>query len=146
MEYVRALSVHFAALALLFTGAAGLISAAFGELSFETERSYICIGAGRGSRKRNALLAALSFLAGGALLVLAVREFRPPSYGVLVLVSLALLAVVVAALKAAFRGAGAPESVAAKAVLFLVNGLILGLLLTAAVCVGLYFWGWWRGR
>ena len=140
MEYVRAASVHFAALALLFAGAAGLISAVFGNLTFETERSFISIGAGAGSRRRNAVLATLSLLAGGALLVLAVREFRPPSYALLILGSLILAALAAAALKATLGDVGAAESAAAKAVLFLVNGAILGLLLVAAVYVGHYLW------
>lgn len=140
MEYVSALSVHFAALALLFAGATGLLAAAFGELSFETDRTFVSIGAGGGSRKRNALLAALSLLAGGGLLVLAVREFRPPSYALFIAGSLLLFALAGLALKVTHRSVEAAESAAAKAALFLVNGIVLGLLLAAAVFVGRYLW------
>ena len=138
MEYLRALSVHFAAFLLLFTGATGLLAAAFGNLSFETERSFTSIGAGSGSRKLNAFLATLSLVIGGGILMLAVREFRPPSYPLLAIGSLILVAVVALVLKATLRSVEAMESVTAKGVLFSVNGIIVVLLLMAAFYVGQY--------
>ena len=140
MEYLKALSVHFAALLLLFMGVTGLLSSAFGNLSFETERSFFSIGAERGSRKRTAFLATLSLAAGGGILALAAREFRPPSYTLLILGSLILVAVGMLAIKATLRSVEAMESVAAKGILFLVNGIILGLLLMAVFYVGQYLW------
>jgi len=140
MGYLRALSVHFAALLLLFMGVTGLLSAAFGNLSFETERTFTSIGAGSGSRRLNAFLATLSLIVGGGILVLAVREFRPPSYTLLTVGSLILVALVMLMLKVTLRSVEAIESVVAKGILFLVNGFILGLLLMAAFYVGQYLW------
>jgi hypothetical protein len=140
MEYVRALSVHFAALFLLFMGVTGLISAAFGNLSFQTERTFTSIGAESGSRKRNALLGILSLAAGGVFMALAVREFRPPSYALLIPGSLILFALMALMLRATLTSVEAMESAAAKGALWLVNGSILGLLLMAVFCVGQYVW------
>ena len=140
MEYVRALSVHFAALLLLFMGAMGLLSAIFGNLSFETERSFFSVGAESGGRKRNAFLASLTLVAGGGILMLAVREFSPPSYMLLLVGSLILVITVMLLLKVTLRSVEAMESVAAKGILFFVNGLILGLLLVAAFYLGQYLW------
>jgi hypothetical protein len=140
MEYLRALSVHFAALLLLFMGVTGLLSSAFGNLSFETERSFFSIGAESGSRRWNAFLAILSLAGGGGVLMLAVREFRPPSYALLIVGSLILVALVMLTLKMTFRSIEAMQSVAAKGILFLVNGIILGLLLMAIFYVGQYLW------
>jgi hypothetical protein len=140
MEYLRALSVHFAALLLLFMGVTGLLSSAFGNLSFETDSSFFSIRAEGGSRKRNAFLAILSLAAGGGILVLAVREFRPPSYALLILGSLILAALAVLMLRVALRSVEAMQSAAAKGILFLVNGTILGMLLTAVFYVGQYLW------
>lgn len=140
MEYIRALSIHFAALLLLFMGAMGLLAAAFGNLSFETERSYFSIGAERGSRKWNAFLAVLCLVVGGGILALAVREFRPPSYALLIVGSLTLAAVLLLLLKATLRSVEAVESVVGKGTVFLVNGVILGLLLLAVFYLGQYLW------
>ncbi len=140
MEYIRALSVHFAALLLLFMGATGLLSAIFGNLSFETERSFLSIGAESGGRKRNAFLAILSLAAGGGILVLAVREFRPPSYTLLLVGSLILVTAVMLMLKVTLRSVEVMESVAAKGILLFVNGLIFGLLLVAVFYMGQYLW------
>jgi hypothetical protein len=140
MEYLRALSVHFAALLLLFTGATGLLAAAFGNLSFETARSFTSIGEGSGSRKLNAFLATLSLVMGGGILMLAVREFRPPSYALLAVGSLILVAVIALMLKATIRSVAAMESLMAKGVLFSVNGFIVVLLMMAAFYVGQYLW------
>ena len=140
MEYVRALSVHFAALLLLFMGAMGLLSAIFGNLSFETERSFFSIGAESGGRKRNAFLAILSLVLGGGILVLAAREFRPPSYMLLLVGSLILVATVMLMLKVTLRSVEAMESVVAKGIFVLVNGLILSLLLVAVFYLGQYLW------
>ncbi len=117
-----------------------MLSAAFGNLSFETDRSFFSIGADSGSRKRNAFLAVLSFVAGGGTLVLAVREFRPPSYALLILGSLILAALVMLVLRVALRSVEAMESAAAKGILFSVNGIILGMLLMAVFYVGQYLW------
>jgi len=140
MEYLRALSVPFAALLLLFTGATGLLAAAFGNLSFETKRSFTSIGAGSGNRKLNAFLATLSLVIGSGILMLAAREFRPPSYALLVVGTLILVAVVVLVLKATLRSVAAIESVMAKGVLFSVNGIIVVLLLMATCYMGQYLW------
>jgi hypothetical protein len=140
MEYVRALSVHFAALFLLFMGVMGLILAAFGNLSFETERSFFSFEAERGGRIRNAFLAIISLVAGGAIMALAVREFRPPSYALLVSGSLILVALTVLMFKAMFRSVEAIESVAGKGAIWLVNGIILGLLMMAVFYVCQYLW------
>ncbi len=140
MEYVRALSVHFAALLLLFMGAMGLLSAIFGNLSFETERSFFSIGAESGGRKRNAFLAILSLVLGGGILVLAAREFRPPSYMLLLVGSLILVATVMLMLKVTLRSVEAMESVVGKGIFVLVNGLILSLLLVAVFYLGQYLW------
>ena len=140
MEYVRALSVHFAALLLLIIGAMGLLSAIFGNLSFETERSFFSIGAESGGRKRNAFLAILSLVVGGGILVLAAREFRPPSYMLLLVGSLILVATVMLMLKVTLRSVEAMESVVAKGIFVLVNGLILSLLLVAVFYLGQYLW------
>ncbi|HZH32485.1 MAG TPA: hypothetical protein VEY11_17105 [Pyrinomonadaceae bacterium] len=149
MEYVRALSVHFAALFLLFMGVMGSISAAFGNISFETERSFFSIEAVRVGRIRNGFLAILSLVAGGAIMALAVREFRPPSYALLGSGSLMLVALVVLMFKATLRSVEAMESVAGKGAIWLVNGIILGLLLMAVFYVGQYLWrafvgGYWQ--
>jgi len=140
MEYVRALSVHFAALLLLLIGAMGLISAIFGNLSFQSERSFFSIGAERGGRKWNAFLAILSLIVGGGILVLAVRTFRPPSYALLIIGSLILVAILMLMFKVMLRSVEAVESVVAKGTLFLVNGIILGLLLMAVFYLGQYLW------
>jgi hypothetical protein len=140
MEYLRALSVHFAALLLLFMGATGLLAAAFGNLSFQTERTFTSIGAGSRSRKLNAFLATLSLVTGSGILMLAVREFRPPSYALLAVGSFILVAVMALMLKATFRSVEAMESMMVKGVLFSVNGIIVVLLLMAAFYVGQYLW------
>ncbi len=140
MEYVKALSVHFAALVLLFTGAMGLISASFGELSHESEGSFFSVTPAFRGRGLNALLGSLCVLAGGGVLLLAVREFLPPSYPLLLLGSAAGVCLVTLMFKLALRSPEAMESAPAKGALFLVNGLILGLLLLAAVYLGAYLW------
>jgi hypothetical protein len=140
MEYVRALSVHFAALFLLFMGVMGSISAVFGNISFETERSFTSIEAVRGGRMRNAFLAILSLVVGGAVMALAVREFRPPSYALLIFGTSILVALMVLMLKATLRSVEAMESVAAKGTIWLVNGIISGLLLMAVFYVGRHLW------
>lgn len=140
MEYVRALSVHFAALLLLFSGVTGLISASFGNVSFESERTFFCIVSETGSRKSSALLGTLCLLAGGGVFLLAVREFRPPSYPLLLLGALSGVALVLLMFRQMFRSAEAMESRLAKGALLLANGLILGLLLMAAFYVGGYLW------
>lgn len=140
MEYLRALSVHFAALVLLFMGVTGLLASTFGNLCFETEKSFTSIEAGSGSRRLNAFLATISLAVGGCILVLAVREFRPPSYALLVVGSLIVVAVMALVLKATLRSVEAMESVMAKGILLLVNGVILALLLMAAFYVGQYLW------
>ncbi len=140
MEYVRALSVHFAALLLLFMGAMGLLSAIFGNLSFETGRSFFSIGAESGGRKRNTFLAILSLVVGSGILVLAVREFHPPSYMLLLVGSFILVATVMLMLKVTLRSVEAMESVVAKGIFVLVNGLILSLLLAAVFYLGQYLW------
>ena len=117
-----------------------MLAAAFGNLSFETERSFTSIGAGGGSRKLSAFLATLSLVIGGGILMLAVREFRPPSYALLAVGSLILVAVVALVLKATLRSVEAMKSVMAKGVLFSVNGIIVVLLLMAAFYVGQYLW------
>jgi hypothetical protein len=140
MEYVWALSVHFAALVLLFTGAMGLIAASFGDLSYESEMSFLSITSEIRSRGLNALLGSLCVLAGGGVLLLAVREFRPPSYPLFLLGSLGGICLVLLMFKLAFRSPEAMESALTKGILFLVNGLILVLLLLAAICLGAYLW------
>ena len=141
MEYVWALSVHFAALVLLFTGATGLIAATFGDVSYESEMSFISFTSEIRSRGLNALLGSLCMLAGGGVLLLAVREFRPPSYPLFLLGSSGGVCLVLLMFKLAFRSPEAMESKLAKGTLFLVNGLILVLLLLAAVCLSTYLWG-----
>ena len=138
MEYVWALSVHFAALVLLFTGAMGLIAASFGNVSYESEMSFLSITSEIRSRWLNALLGSLCVLAGGGILLLAVSEFRPPSYPALLLGSVGGVCLVVLAFKLMFRSAEAMESTFAKGALLLVNGLILALLLTATYHLGAY--------
>ena len=118
----------------------GLLSAIFGNLSFETERSFFSIGAESGGRKRNAFLAILSLVLGGGILVLAAREFRPPSYMLLLVGSLILVATVMLMLKVTLRSVEAMESVVAKGIFVLVNGLILSLLLVAVFYLGQYLW------
>ena len=140
MEYLRALSVHFAALALLFSGAMGLLSASFGDLSFESERSFCSIVSAVRSRKLNALLSSLCLLAGAGVLLLAAREFRPPSYPLLLLGSCVGICLLLLAFKLMFRSAGAIESAWAKGALLLANGFILVLLLMAAFYLGAYLW------
>jgi hypothetical protein len=140
MEYIRALSVHFAALVLLFSGVMGLISASFGDISFESERSFLSIVSETRSRRLNALLGALCVLTGGGALLLAVREFRPPSYPLLLLGSLGGLSLVALMFKLMFRSVEAMESTLAKGTLLLANGLILFMLLMAAFYLGAYLW------
>lgn len=140
MEYVRALSVHFAALLLLFSGAMGLLSAFFGDASFESERAFFSVASEVRSRRLNALLGSMCVLTGGGILLLAVSEFRPPSYPLLLLGSFGGIYLVMLAFKLMFRSAGAMESTFAKGALLLVNGLILALLLMAAFYLGEYLW------
>ncbi|HLL77522.1 MAG TPA: hypothetical protein VK421_19860 [Pyrinomonadaceae bacterium] len=140
MEYVWALSVHFAALALLFTGAMGLIAASVGDVSYESEMSFFTITSEVRGRKLNALLGSFCVLAGGGVLLLAVREFRPPSYPLFLLGSLGGMCLMLLMFKLALRSPEAMESAMAKGILFLVNGLILALLLLAAACLGAYLW------
>jgi hypothetical protein len=73
-------------------------------------------------------------------MALAVREFRPPSYVLLVSGSLILVALMAMMLKATLRSVEAMESVAGKGTIWLVNGSILGLLLMAVFYVGQYLW------
>ena len=80
MEYLRALAVHFAALLLLLTGAAGLLTAAFGNISVERDTVFLSIVSETRSRKLNGLLGVACVAAGGGMLWLALREFRHPSY------------------------------------------------------------------
>ena len=140
MEYLRALSVHFAALVLLIMGAMGLLFAAFGNISIEREMVFLSIGSETESRKLNAFLGILCLVVGSGILWLAVREFRPPSYALLLIGSSVLVAAVMLMFKLMLRSVEAMESVMAKSVLFLVNGLILGLLLAAVFYLGQYFW------
>ena len=140
MEYVRALSVHFAALALLLWGALGLISAAFGDVSFESGRSFFSIVSEIRSRRLNALLGSLCVLAGGWVFLLALREFRPPSYPLLMLSSLGGVSLLGLMFKLMFRSVEAMESTLAKGALLLVNGLILTLLLMAGFYLSAYLW------
>jgi hypothetical protein len=92
------------------------------------------------SRRLNALLGCLCLLAGGGVFLLAVREFRPPSYALLLAGFTGSVALVMIMFKLVFRSVEATESVLGKGVLFLVNGLILGLMLMAVFCLGEYFW------
>jgi hypothetical protein len=69
-----------------------------------------------------------------------VREFRPPSYALLASGTLILAALMVLLLKATLRSVEAIESVTEKGALWLVNGIILGLLLMAVFYVGQYLW------
>jgi hypothetical protein len=140
MEYVRALSVHFAALLLLFSGATGLLSAFLGDVSFESERTFFCVESGIRGRRLNALLGSVCVLAGGGVLLLAVSEFRPPSYPLLLLGSAAGVCLVVLAFRLMLRSAEAMESTFAKCALLLVNGLILALLVAAAFYLCEYLW------
>ena len=140
MDYVRALSVHFAALFLLFSGAMGLLSAFLGDVSFESERTFFSVASEVRSRRLNALLGSVFVLAGGGVLLLAVSEFRPPSYPLLLLGSFGGLCLVALAFKLMFRSAEAMWSAWAKGVLLLVNGLVLALLLTAAIYLAAYLW------
>lgn len=140
MEYVRALSVHFAALALLFSGVTGLVSAAFGDVSFESEKTYLSIVSDGRGRRSQALLGSLCVLTGGGILLLAVREFRPPSYPLLLLGSLGGVSLVVLMFKLMFRSVEAMESAPARGTLLLVNGLLLLMLLAAACYLGAYLW------
>ena len=140
MEYLRALSVHFAALLLLFTGAAGLLTAAFGNISVERDTVFLSIVSETRSRKLNGLLGAACVAAGGGMFWLALREFRPPSYALLLISSLAFVVVIMLVLKAVLRSAEALDSVMAKGVFFLVNALLLGLVLLAVFYLGEYFW------
>src|SRR3712207_6552724 len=110
MEYVKALSVHFAALVLLFTGVMGLIFASFGELSYESEMSFFSVTSEFRSRRLNALLGSLCVVAGGGVLLLAVREFRPPSYPLLLLGSSGGVCLVLLTFRLAFRSPEAMES------------------------------------
>jgi hypothetical protein len=139
MEYVRALSVHFAALVLLLWGAMGLISAAFGDVSFESERSFLSI-VSETRRRLSALLGSLCVLTGGGVWLLAVREFRPPSYPLLLLGSLCGVSLAALMFKLMFRSVGAMESALAKGALLLVNGLIVTLLLMAGFYLCAYLW------
>ena len=140
MEYVRALSVHFAALLLLFSGAMGLLSAFLGDVSFESERTFFCVESEIRSRTLNALLGSVCVLAGGGVLLLAVSEFRPPSYPLLMLGFVGGISLVMLAFKLMFRSTEAMGSTFAKGTLLLVNGLILALLLTAAFYLCEYVW------
>jgi len=140
MEYVRALSVHFAGLVLVSSGVMALISAYFGDISFESERAFFSIVSETRSRRLGALLGSLCVLAGGGVLLLAVREFRPPSYPLLLLGSLVGVSLAALTFKLMFRSAEALESASAKGALLLVNGLILVMLLTAAFYLGAYLW------
>ena len=140
MQYLRALSVHFAALLLLLTGAAGLLTAAFGNISVEREMVFLSIVSETRSRKLNALLGTACVAAGGGIFWLALREFRPPSYALLLISSVAFVAVLTLVLKLVLRSAEAMDSVMAKGVFFLVNGLLLGLVLLAVFYLGEYFW------
>ncbi len=140
MEYVRALSVHFAALVLLLWGTMGLISAAFGDVSFESERSFLSITSEIRSRRLNALLGSLCLLTGGGVLLLAVREFRPPSYPLLLLGSFGGVCLVALMFKLMFRSVEAMESLLAKGTVLAVNCLILALLLMAVFYLGAYLW------
>ena len=140
MEYVKALSIHFSALFLFFMGAMGLVSAAFGNVSFEFERAFFSIMSETRSRKLSALLGSLCLFIGGGVFLLAVQEFRPPSYPLLLLGSLIAVAILLLIFKLMFRSVEAMESTLAKGTLLLVNGLILFLLLMAAFYVGQYLW------
>ena len=140
MEYVRALSIHFAALVLLLWGVMGLISAAFGDVSFESERSFLSIASEIRSWRLNALLGSLCLLAGVGVLLLALREFRPPSYPLLLLGSLGVVCLVALMCKLMFRSVEAMESALVKGALLLVNGLILTLLLMAGFYLCTYLW------
>ena len=117
-----------------------MISACFGDISFESERAFCSIVSDIRSRRWGALLGALCVLAGGGVLLLAVREFRPPSYPMLLLGSLAVVFLVALAFKLMFRSAEAMESVPARGALLVLNGLILVMLLTAAFYLGAYLW------
>ena len=140
MEYVRALSVHFAGLVLLSSGATALVSAYFGDISFESERAFFSIVSETRSRRWSALLGSLCVLAGGGVLLLAVREFRPPSYPLFLVGCLAGVSLMALTVKLMFRSAEAMESVPAKGALLLVNGLILVMLLMATLYLGAYLW------
>ena len=140
MEYLRALSVHFAALLLFLTGAAGLLTAAFGNISVERDMVFLSIVSETRSRKLNALLGGACVAAGGGMLWLALREFRPPSYVLLLTSCLAFGAVIMLVLKLLLRSAEAMDSLMAKSVFILVNALLLGLVLLAVFYLGEYFW------
>ncbi len=140
MVYFRALSVHFAGLVLLTSGAMALINAYFGDITFESERALLSIVSETRSRRWSALLGSLCVLAGGGVLLLAVREFRPPSYPLFLLGSLAGVSLVALTFKLMFRSAEAMESAPAKGALLLVNGLILVMLLMATLYLGAYLW------
>ena len=140
MEYFRAFAVHFAGLVLCLTGVTGFVAALFGDVCFQTERGFFCFGSTPGRRKLKGIASVLSLLAGAGVLLLAAREFRPPSYAALLLASLASFAIVALAFKFVTRSVGASESPLAKGLLVLVNGLILGSLGAAALDLGGYFW------
>ena len=149
MDFIKAFAVHFVALLSLCAGALSLITAVFGEINYEWGGKSgigwhaIYLSSGAGKRESSIISGILSLAFGSLLLLVAVEEFRPASYPLLLIgfwVGAALLMLV---FKYATRSVEAAESVVTRSAIIIINVLLVSLFLIALVCLGQFVWRVW---
>lgn len=137
---MQSFAVHLLAIILLCFGILALITAIFGDIALDYRDSFFSLVSETGSRKLDAFIGLLSFFFGLVILRVAVQEFRPASYALLLLGLFFVVSYFIAIFKYLTRSVEAFESALGKYMIYTANGLIIILVLVALFSLGQYLW------
>ena len=149
MHFIKAFAVHFVSLLFLCAGALNLITAGFRDINYEWGGKSgigwhaIYISSGAGKRKSAIIGGILSLAFGSLLLLVAVEEYRPASYPLLLVGFLVVAALLIFVFKYSTRSVEVAESLITRSAIIIVNGLFASLSLIALVCLAQFVWRVW---
>ena len=137
---MQSFAVHFLAIILLCFSIMGLITAIFGNIAFDYRDSFFSLVSETGSRKLDAFIGLLCLFFGLVILRVAMQEFRPFSYPLLLLGAFLIVGYFIAMFKYLTRSVESSESALARGMIFTANGLVIVLVLVALFSIGQYLW------
>jgi hypothetical protein len=140
MELMQSFAVHFLAIILLCFGTLGLIAATFGNVALDYRDSFFSLASETGNRKLDAFIGLLCLFFGSVIMRVAVQEFRPASYFLLLLGVFLIAAYFIVMFKYLTGSIEAFESALAKCMIITANGLLISLVLVALFSLGQYLW------
>ena len=140
MDLVQSFAVHFLAILLLCFGILGLLNAIFGNVALDIGDHFFSLVSETGNRKLDALIGLFCLFFGLVISWVAVQEFRPSSYSLLLLGLFLIATCFIVMFKYLTWSVEAFESPFGKYMIIVANGMLIVLVLIALFSLGEYLW------